>query len=119
VPASGGLFSFAYFRYLEDGARFNAEAVMPAPDAPANLSEDESLIYVYFTALPGVPFTTFTHATDDPADAAPRVAFGKPYVDGGELWAPVGVQVNHAFIDGRALGDLYERAVECFENPEP
>ncbi len=119
VPAAGGLFSFAYFPYVEDASLFNAEAVLPEPDAPADLAEDESTIYVYFTALPGIPFTTFTHATDDPADAAPRVAFGMPYKDGGELWVPVGVQVNHAFIDGRALGDLYQRAVSCFENPEP
>jgi len=54
----------------------------------------------------------------DPADAATRVAFGKPYEEYGELSVPVGIQVNHAFIDGRALGELYQRAVDIFENPE-
>ncbi|MFQ5525054.1 MAG: CatA-like O-acetyltransferase [Thermoanaerobaculia bacterium] len=118
VPAAGGLFGFAYFDYDSDAARFNAGAVMPAPDDPPNFAEDGSSIYIYFTAIPGVPFDTFTHATDDTADPAVRVAFGKPYDDGGELRVPVGVQVNHAFVDGRALGQLYERAVDCFENPE-
>jgi chloramphenicol O-acetyltransferase len=119
VPAAGGLlFGFAHFSYSPNAARFNAGVVMPSVDAPPNLSDDDTSIYVYFTAIPGIPFTTFTHATNDPSDAAPRVAFGKPYRESGEHWVPVGIQVNHAFIDGRALGELYERAVDCFENPE-
>jgi len=118
VPAAGGLFGFSYFDFTPDAARFNAEAVMPSPDQPPDLTGRGSSIYVYFTAIPGIPFTGFTHASNDPTDGAPRVAFGKPYDDAGELWVPVSVQVNHAFIDGRALGELYERAVDCFENPE-
>lgn len=118
VPAAGGLFGFAHFEYSPDAARFNAEAVLPSPDAAPDLSEPDSSIYVYFTAIPGIPFSALTHASDDPTDGATRVGFGKPYREGGELWVPAGVQVNHAFVDGRALGQLYERAVDCFENPE-
>ena len=118
VPAANGRFGFAYFAYTSDAARFNAESKMPPSDAAPDLTQESDSIYVYFTAIPGIPFTTFTHATDHPTDAAPRVAFGKPYEERGELWVPVGIQVNHAFIDGRALGELYQRAVECFENPE-
>ncbi|MCP4201561.1 MAG: hypothetical protein GY769_06450 [bacterium] len=118
VPAAGGLFGFAHLEYTPDVERFNAEAVLPDPDQPPNLTKEDSDNYIFFTAIPGVPFRTFTHATDDPTDAAPRVAFGKPYEERGELWVPVGIQINHAFIDGRALGELYESAVECFQNPE-
>lgn len=118
VPAAGGLYSFAYFDYSPDVTRFNAEAVLPPPDAPPDLSERHSAIHVYFTAIPGIPFTALTHASDDTTDGAPRVGFGKPYRESGELWVPVGIQVNHAFIDGRALGELYARAVECFEHPD-
>lgn len=118
VPATGGLFGFSHFDYTPDATRFNAEAVVPSPDELPDLSTKESSNYVYFTAIPGIPFTAFTHASDDPTDGAPRVAFGKPYRDGDDLWVPVSVQVNHAFIDGRALGELYERAVDCFENAE-
>ena len=118
VPAADGRFGFAYFDYLADAARFNAGARVPAPNAPADLSERTDAIYVFFTAIPGVPFTGLTHATDDPEDGATRVAFGKPFDEGGELWVPVGLQVNHTFVDGRALGELYERAVDCFRNPD-
>ena len=120
VPAADGLFSFANFEYYPDAARFNREAVMPSPEAPSNLDVSDSAdsIHVFYTAIPGIPFTAFSHATNDPAHAATRVAFGKPYEERGDLWVPVGLQANHAFIDGRALGQLYERAVDCFENPE-
>ena len=121
VPAAGGLFSFVNFAYDPDVDRFNAGAVMPSPDAPPNLTSeadgDES-IHLFFTAIPGIPFDTFTHATPGPSDAATRVAFGKPNKYRGGLSVPVGIQVNHAFIDGRALGELYQRAVDIFENPE-
>jgi chloramphenicol O-acetyltransferase type A len=118
VPAAGGLFSFAYLDYLPDAERFNAEAVLPGPEEPSNLLQEKTKKHVFFTAIPGIPFETFTHATNDPEDSSPRVGFGKPYEDGGESWVSVGIQVNHAFIDGRALGELYERLVRVFENPE-
>lgn len=120
VPAAGGVFSFANVRYQPDVDRFNAEASLPEPDEPSKLAggtEPGDSIHVFYTAIPGIPFNTFTHATPEPTDAATRVAFGKPYEDRRELWVPVGIQVNHAFIDGRALGELYERAADCFENP--
>lgn len=117
VPAAGGLFGFASFDYQPDAERFNAEAVMPSPDEPPALGDTNGRQQVFFTAIPGIPFQTFTHATDDPADSSPRVAFGKPYEEAGELWVPVGIQVNHSFVDGRALGELYERAVESFSEP--
>lgn len=121
VPAANGLFSFVNFDYDPDVERFNAEAVLPDAGAAPNLTvatEPQSGIHVFYTAIPGIPFDGLTHATPNPADAATRVAFGRPYQDRGESWVPVGIQVNHAFIDGRALGDLFDRAVECFEHPE-
>ena len=121
VPAANGLFSFANCDYDPDVDRFNTRAEVPSPEAPSNLRagncSDDS-IHVFYTAIPGIPFNTFTHATPDTSDAATRVAFGKPYEKQGELWVPVGIQVNHAFVDGRPLGLLYERAVEIFANPE-
>lgn len=118
VPASGGRFSFVYLEYQGDADRFNVEATLPEPSAGPDLASRSDSACVFFTAIPGIPFTTFTHATNDPTDGSPRVAFGKPYEEGGDSWVPVGLQVNHLFIDGRPLGELYERAVHCFRNPE-
>lgn len=117
VPAAGGLFSFVHLEYLDDVESFNADATLPSADQAPNLASEEDTNYIYFTAIPGIPFDTFTHATDSPEDGAPRVAFGKPFKEASESWVSVGIQVNHAFVDGRALGELYENAVECFGNP--
>lgn len=119
LPAAGGLFGFASLDYVPDAERFNAEAALPGPDDPPRLGpEDPEKKYAFFTAIPGIPFQSFAHATNDREDSSPRVAFGKPYTESGELWVPVGIQVNHVFVDGRALGELYERLVAVFENPE-
>lgn len=118
-PAANGLFSFVHLVYDADVARFNRAAVEAVPDrrAPARLDTTEHTNYLYFTAIPDVPFTSFTHATDGPTDGAPRVAFGQLVADGTRLRLPVGIQVNHLFIDGRALGELYERARDLFSDP--
>lgn len=117
VPAANGTFSYVWYDYDPDVARFNANVELPDPNSPPTLVGPADLNYIYFTAIPGIPFTSFTHATDDPSDGAPRVAFGKPYEELGELWIPVGLQVNHAYVDGRPLGELYDRCEEVFADP--
>jgi chloramphenicol O-acetyltransferase type A len=119
VPAPGGLFSFAYVDYDPDVERYNrtAKAAMASSSDEASLAEEEHDNYIYFTALPGVPFTGFTHAFDEWTGAAPNVAFGKFRRSANRLLVPIGVQINHIFIDGNALGELYERAREAFANP--
>lgn len=118
-PAAGGLFSFVHLTYDPDLERFNraAGAVLPPQDAPAVLANEEHSNYIFFTSIPGVPFTSFSHASDDPGHGAPRVAFGKFRREGESLKIPIGIQVNHLFIDGRALGELYERAAAVFADP--
>lgn len=119
LPAPEGLFTFAYFEYHPDVAEFNERArpIFEGARREVVLSEPRHRNWIYFTALPGVPFTGFTHATDDPAAGEPQIAFGKFTEEGGRLRVPVGLQVNHRFIDGNALGELYERARRAFDDP--
>ena len=117
---SDGLFSFVHFAYDPNVEAFNrtAREVLPPQDAPACLATLEHTNYIYFTSIPGVPFVSFAHASDEPTHGAPRVAFGKFRRDGSRLLVPVGLQVNHLFIDGRALGALYERVTAVFADPD-
>ena len=119
VPAPGGLFTFAYHRYHPDVARFNERArqVSEASRQGVELEDPEHRNGVWFTALPKVPFTSFTHASNLPTDSEPQVAFGKYTERDGRLLVPVGVQVNHSLIDGNALGELVERAQRWFDEP--
>jgi chloramphenicol O-acetyltransferase type A len=120
VPAPGGRFSFCALEFHPDRAEFNRRAAprLEAASAQVDLSGGRGPEYVYFTALPGVPFTTFTHvAPDDPLAGQPRVAFGRFARRDGRLLVPVALLVNHVYIDGAALGRLYEEAARRFAEP--
>jgi len=120
VPAPDGRFSFAYLAYHPDPHRYNARArpLLAAAAARVSLSESRHRNFIFFTALPGVPFTAFTHVVpDDPTEGEPRVAFGRYSERGRRLIVPVGLQVNHAFIDGAALGALMAAVERAYAEP--
>lgn len=120
LPVAGGRFRFAYFRYHADPERFFREARQEMEHEPEErlLGEAEEPNHIFFTSLPGVPFTAFTHAVNEPTETQPKVAFGRFKGEGDDLQVPVGLQVNHMMVDGRALGQLYERASAVFRRPE-
>ena len=71
--------------------------------------------FAYYTALPRVPFTSFTHvALSDPLQGQPEAAFGRFREAEGRTLVPVGVAVNHLYVDGADLGELYEGLVDSF-----
>lgn len=119
LPAPGGLYTFANFDYHDDVEVFHERAreVSEKARRTIDLGPSQHLDRIFFTALPKVPFTSFTHASHLPADTVPRVAFGKFSERDGRCTVPVSVQVSHVLIDGNALGDLVERAQQCFDDP--
>ncbi len=119
VPAPGGLFTFADYEYHPAAATFNRRArkVSETARSRVELKAPEHRNGIWFTALPKVPFTSFTHATKEPADSEPRIAFGQVAESDGKLLVPVGVQVNHRLVDGNALGELVERTQRCYDEP--
>ena len=118
LPAPGGLFRFAYFDYRPEPADFfrGAQAVLAREPGEELLVESRHRNYIFFTVLPKVPFTSFTHAYEA-GETEPKVAFGRIEEVRGRLRVPVGIQVNHVFVDGNALGELVERAEAVFEHP--
>jgi chloramphenicol O-acetyltransferase type A len=120
VPAPGGRFSFCALRFHPEVDEFNrlARPAMERASSAVSLEGAPEPDYVYFTALPKVPFTAFTHVVpDDPAAGQPRVAFGRFRDEGGRLRVPVALLINHLYIDGAALGALAERAQAEFAAP--
>jgi chloramphenicol O-acetyltransferase type A len=121
LPAPNGAFSFAHFESEPDLAAFlrRAEAVSRRARERATLHSIASGNTVLFTSVPGVRFTGFTHATPaDRTDGRARVAFGRFFEDSGRLRVPVGLGVNHIFIDGAAIGRLVEEVQAAFDNPD-
>ena len=84
----------------------------------ANTSETA---LVYFTTLPWVHFTSFSHARRrDPADSIPRFAFGRIDADADAVrhWMPLSVEVHHALMDGVHVGRFVQDLESALAAPE-
>ena len=120
VPAPRRTYTFAIFDWEPDWAVFAgaARGVLARASERVDLTGGGAPDFAYYTALPKVPFTSFTHVRlADPTAGQPETAFGRIDERQGRLVVPVGVQVNHLFIDGGDLGDLYEAAQASFDSP--
>jgi chloramphenicol O-acetyltransferase type A len=117
VPAPNRTFSFASLTWQDDAPAFLARAaeVLAGASAAIDLTGGDAPDFAYYTALPKVPFSSFTHvALADPTAGQPEAAFGRYQERGGKTFVPVGVLVNHLYVHGADLGDLYEAAQESF-----
>lgn len=117
VPAPERTFSFVQLDWDDDPAGFFARAApaLAAASSRASLVGGEAPDFAYYTALPRLPFVGFTHVKlPDPTAGQPAIAFGKFTQRGDRLVVPVGIQVNHLYVDGADLGELYEAAQESF-----
>ena len=120
VPAPRRTFTFATFDWQPDWRRFagGARAVLAQASERVDLTGGAEPDFAYYTALPKIPFLGFTHVPlADPTAGQPETAFGRLGERQGRFVVPVGVQVNHLFIDGGDLGDLYEAAQASFDSP--
>jgi chloramphenicol O-acetyltransferase type A len=117
TPGPGRTFTFVQLEWDVDPARFLAVAAAVTARAAqsVDLHGGDAPDFAYYTALPRLPFTSFTHAPlPDPTAGQPLVAFGRFREEGGRVVVPVGVQVNHLYVDGGDLGELYEAAQDSF-----
>jgi chloramphenicol O-acetyltransferase type A len=117
VPAPGRTFTFATLAFDADPQAWlaRARAVMTEASTHVDLGGGAEPDFAYYTALPRVPFTSFTHvALADPTAGQPEAAFGRFREAEGRSFVPVGVLVNHLYVDGADLGDLHEALASSF-----
>ena len=118
VPAPLRTFSFVNLEWHADPSRFfpAAAAAMTRASAQVDLrGGGESPDFAYYTAVPRLPFIGFTHVPlADRTAGQPAIAFGKFREEGERLLVPVGLQVNHMYVDGADLGELYDGAQASF-----
>ena len=118
VPAAGGRFRFTYYDDEPEIERFNARLAADGAageDAGLGVRVDRDRAWLFFSSLPKIPFTGLTHAYPDPQDDEPRVSFGRFREQGERRFMPVGLQVNHRFVDGAVVGELVERAQSALD----
>lgn len=120
VPAPRRTFSFATFEWQADWRTFAgaARGVLDRASEQVDLSGGAAPDFAYYTALPKIPFLAFTHVPfADPTAGQPETAFGRIFERSGRWFVAAGVQVNHLYVDGGDLGDLYEAAQASFASP--
>ncbi|MEM1118940.1 MAG: chloramphenicol acetyltransferase [Bacteroidota bacterium] len=65
--------------------------------------------FLFMSSIPWVSFTSFAHAMHyTPADAIPRITWGKVFKEGAKNLMPLSVQAHHAVVDGRHTGKYFE-----------
>lgn len=112
----GESFFFAELEYVNDFRAFAAKAGA-AIEAARTLHaafdpKPDDVARVYFTSLPWLHFTSFSHARNwGHDDSIPRFALGRAEPDGERLWLPLSIEVHHALMDGVHVG----RYVQDFE----
>lgn len=112
----GESFFFAELDHTRDFDAFAAQAGAAIEAARTLRAEfepkPEDAARVYFTSLPWLHFTSFSHARNwGGEDSIPRLAFGRAQAEGAQLWLPMSVEVHHALMDGVHVG----RYVQDFE----
>ena len=115
-------YTFAYFDYEEDFEKFVLEAGRAVKEAQTGnhpfkpTNRDDT---VYFTVLPWVSFTSFSHARNwGREDSVPRIAFGKFTKENDRILLPISVEVHHALMDGLHVGQYLARLEEVLRKPE-
>ena len=115
-------YTFAYFDYEEDFEKFVLEAGRAVKEAQTGnhpfkpTNRDDT---VYFTVLPWVSFTSFSHARNwGREDSVPRIAFGKFTKENDRILLPISVEVHHALMDGLHVGQYLARLEEALRKPE-
>ena len=63
-------------------------------------------------------FTSFQHAINyNPIDSVPRITWGKFFNEGKNIKMPLSVQVHHAVVDGRHVGQYFQLFENLIQNP--
>ena len=115
-------FTFAYFDYEKDFEKFVLEAgraVKQAQTGTDPFKPTDRDDTVYFTTLPWVSFTSFSHARNwGREDSVPRIAFGKFTQENDRTLLPISVEVHHALMDGLHVGRYVTRLEEALRKPD-
>ncbi len=111
VPLRDGSFRYAYVPFDPDFAAFDARAaeiiagVAAGGALNANSGERDDLAYL--SCMPWLDYSSINNALPHAMDCIPRVSWGK-FVEAGGHWSmAMTIEVHHALVDGRQVGDYF------------
>ncbi len=118
VPLADGNFRFAYVPFHRDLVTFDKAAadiiakVAVGGDLNANSGARDDVAYL--SCMPWLDFTSINNAIPGPQDCIPQVSWGK-FVEGDQgRWSmAMAIEVHHALVDGRQVGDYFAAVQEA------
>ena len=117
--AQGDLFKIVTVKMQDDLFTFVNDAGEKAKKQEeyfhfSNVETRDDLLYI--TSVPWIAFTSITHAFSmDKNDSAPRVGWGKYFMENDKVLLPLSVQVNHALADGVHVGTYFAKLQEYID----
>jgi chloramphenicol O-acetyltransferase type A len=111
VPMSNGNFSYAYVPFSAGFADFDTIARQiidkAATGGTLNANRGERDDLAYLSCMPWLDYTSINNALPGPDDCIPRLSWGKivPKGDGWDM--AMTIEVHHALVDGRQVGDCF------------
>ena len=110
------VFSFCEVKYSESQEVFltRAQKIMAAMRKNPSMEDDHTRDdYLFMSSIPWISFTSMQHAMSyHPCDSVPRIVWGKYFKEGDKIMMPLSVQVHHAVVDGRHVGQYFQRVNE-------
>lgn len=110
VPLADGNFRYAYVPWQPDRAGFDADmaAITATAAAGGDLNANPGRQDVaYLSCVPWLDYTSLNNALPDAHDCIPRVGWGRIVPDGARSTMAMTIEVHHALVDGRQVGDFF------------
>ncbi|NMP32344.1 hypothetical protein HII17_12300 [Thalassotalea sp. M1531] len=109
------LFSFCNFKFDEDFENFIHESNKNklhelAKPALSEVENREDLIF--YSIIPWLSFTSFSHAQSKECQDIPKIVFGKFNYQQDKITMPISVELHHALADGLDVA----KYIQAFEN---
>lgn len=115
-------FSFCYVDYQPEFTKFApafAQAQAAMKDNPSFEDDEARDDFLFISAIPWISFTSFQHAMHfHPSDSVPRIVWGKYFEENGKIKMPLSVQVHHAILDGRHVGQYFDLLQQLMDEVE-
>jgi len=111
VPLADGNFNYVYLPWQAGFAEFDAEAarrieaVRAGQPLAANDGSRDDLAYL--SCLPWLDYTSLDNALPHAEDCIPRISWGRFTEAGGRWSCAMTIEVHHALVDGRQVGDFF------------
>lgn len=112
IPLENGDFRYTYLQFDPDRAGFDdhtrAKIEQVRAGIPLNANDGSIQDVAYLSCLPWLDYSSLDNALPNADDCIPRVSWGKIVPKGDGFDMAMTIQVHHALVDGRQVGQFFE-----------